>query len=111
MRNKIAIIGDKDSVLAFRAVGAEVFDATTKEQAQHLLKTLAEDDFAVILITENLAEQTFETLEKLKKRAYPIVVPIPDATGTNGFGIRGIKKDIEKAVGTDILFKEENNGR
>ena len=28
MRNKIAVIGDKDSVLAFKAVGADVFDAT-----------------------------------------------------------------------------------
>ena len=39
MYNKIAVIGDKDSVLAFKSVGVEVFDATTAEQTQSLIKS------------------------------------------------------------------------
>ena len=42
MPSKIAVIGDKDSVLAFKAVGVEVFDATTDEQSTSLIKKLSQ---------------------------------------------------------------------
>ena len=43
MVNKIAVIGDKDSVLAFKSVGVEVFDATTAAQAKNLIRQLSEE--------------------------------------------------------------------
>lgn len=108
MLNKIAVIGDKDSVLAFKAVGVEVFDATTPDQATQLIKKLTNDQYAVVMITEQLAELIPDTLKKAKTRAYPIVLPIPTSKGSTGFGMQGIKKDVEKAIGTDILFNKED---
>ena len=108
MLNKIAVIGDKDSVLAFKAVGVEVFDATTPDQATQLIKKLTTEQYAVVMITEQLAELIPDTLKKAKPRAYPIVLPIPTSKGSTGFGMLGIKKDVEKAIGTDILFNKED---
>ncbi len=103
---KIAVIGDKNSIFAFRAVGAETFDATDQYQAIELLRTLSKGDYAVIFITEDIAEKISDTLDKLKSRPYPAVIPIPSATGSNGYAIRSIKKDVEKAIGADILFDD-----
>ncbi|MBQ2804502.1 MAG: V-type ATP synthase subunit F [Clostridia bacterium] len=106
MVNKIAVIGDKDSVLAFKSVGVEVFDATTAEQAQDLVKKLSQGQYAVVLIAETLAVQIPETLAKAKTRAFPAVVPIPTTAQSNGFGMQGIKADVEKAIGVDIIFNK-----
>ena len=38
---KCAVIGDRDSVLLFKAVGIEVFDVTDGEQANKVLHRLA----------------------------------------------------------------------
>ena len=107
MPNKIAVIGDKDSVLAFKAVGVEVFDAVTAEEAQHLIKKLSQGDYAVVFIAEDLAEQIPETLQKAKLQTYPAVVPIPTTNEPTGFGLSGIKSDVEKAIGVDIIFNKE----
>lgn len=101
---KIAVIGDRDSILAFRAVGAETFSVANSFEANDLLKKLSKGDYAVIFISEDIAKTVEETLAKLKTRAYPSVIPIPASSGASGFGMAGLKKDMEKAIGVDILF-------
>ncbi len=108
MPDKIAVIGDKDSVLAFKAVGVEVFDATTAEQAVALLKKMTAERYAVVFIAESLAEQIPETLAKAKLQTYPAVVPIPTGRTPSGFGMQGIKSDVEKAIGVDVIFNKED---
>lgn len=100
---KIAVIGDKDSILAFKAIGASAFVANDNFQANDLLRKLSKEDYAVIFITEELAETIEDTLIKLKAKPYPAVIPIPSQKGSNGFGMRGVRKDVEKAIGADIL--------
>ena len=46
-------------------------------------------------------------LKRYKTRPYPVVVPIPSAEGNTGFGMSGIKSDVEKAIGSDIVFGKE----
>lgn len=104
---KIAVIGDKDSILAFKAIGAEVFTANNSFEANDLLKKLSKGDYAVIFITEQIAEEIKDTLVKMKTKAFPSVIPIPSSSGSNGFGMAGLKKDVEKAIGADILFNKE----
>ena len=100
--NKIAVIGDKDSILAFKAVGADVFPIRNYFDAAETLKKLARS-YAVIFITEEIAENVSEIIARYKTRPYPAVKPIPGAQGSNGFGMNGISRNVEKAIGTDIL--------
>ncbi len=108
MYNRVGVIGDKDSVLAFKSVGVEVFDATTAEEAHRLIKKLTQEQFAVIFVTETLAADIPDVLAKAKTRPFPAVVPIPTSAFSNGLGMRGIKSDVEKAIGADILFNKED---
>ena len=104
--NKIAVIGDKDSVLAFKALGVDVYDAKNTFAAQETLKKLARD-YSVIFITEDIAESIADIVARYKTRAYPAVIPIPSAKGSTGFGMKGLSKDVEKALGADILFENK----
>ena len=106
MRNdKIAVIGDKDSILAFKAVGADVFPVSSDEDAEEKLKKAARS-YPIIFITENIAERVPEIIARYKTRPYPAVIPIPGATGSTGLGMRGISENVEKAIGSDILNKK-----
>lgn len=105
--HKIGVIGDKDSVLGFKAIGLYVFPVATTEQAENTLKKLAKDDFAVILITEQVAMQIPETINRYKTTPFPVVIPIPNNSGSTGFGIRNVKADVEKAIGADIIFNDK----
>jgi len=100
---KIAAIGDRGSVLAFRTLGVETFVAAEAAQADEMLKKLAKEQYAVIFITEDLAAAIPDTLRVLKTRPYPVVVPIPAAAGaTAGFARESLRKDVERALGTNI---------
>lgn len=104
---KIAVIGDKDSVLGFKTIGVDIFPATTGERALKVLKKLADEEYGVIFITEELAAEIADVIEDLKKRFLPAVVLIPNSQGTKGIGIEQIKRNVEKAIGADILFRKE----
>lgn len=100
---KLAVMGDIDSVLAFKAVGAETFEADEKDAKSVLRGLVKKDEYAIIFVTEQLAAAMPEELEELKSLTYPCVIPIPSCLGTNGYGMASIKKDVEKAIGADIL--------
>ena len=103
---KIAIIGDRDSVLGFMALGFATFEAQSAEEAGKLLHNVARDEsYAVIFIVENYAEQLSEAMAKYKDMPLPAVVSIPGRAGSNGFGMNSIRSAVERAVGADIIFK------
>ena len=100
---KIAAVGDKDSVLAFKAAGTETFIADSPAQADTIVKKLAKEQYSVIFITESLAAAIPATLNVLKTRPSPAVAAIPAASGeAGGFARESLQKDIEKAVGASV---------
>lgn len=103
---KIAIIGDRDSVLGFMALGFATYEAENAETAAKILHTIARDEgYAVIFIVEDLAKNMVEDMLKYKDEPLPAIVPIPGRAGTDGFGMNNIKSAVERAVGADIIFK------
>jgi len=107
MRNGIAVVGDKDSVLAFKAIGIDVYPVADDEQkAREVVHSLART-YSIIYVTEKVASQIQPLIKRYLARPYPVIVPIPSAQGSTGFGMEGIKMNVEKAIGADILFDKE----
>ena len=104
---KLAVIGDKDSVLGFTTLGVTVFPVTGAESALAVLKKLVAENYGVIFITEELAGEMADTVSELSKRFMPSVVLIPNSKGSLGMGMQKIKENVEKAIGADILFRKE----
>ena len=101
---KMAVIGDKDSVMLFKAVGIDVFYETDGEKANRQIKQLARDGYGVIYLTETWYPLCADAIETFKPEPYPAIIPIPDVHGSKGTGIRNLKEYVETAVGVDILF-------
>ena len=110
MKGKMAIIGDGDSVLAFKAGGVDAFSADDAEKTENLIKKLAKE-YQIIFITDVLAKQASEVIKRYDASTFPIILSIPSKDGSNGFGMDGIKKAMEKALGVDILFNTENSAK
>ncbi len=106
MKGKMAIIGDGDGVLVFRAAGMDAFRAERADEAVQLLKKLA-TDYQVIFVTDVLAEQMREEIAAYDGAAYPIVLAVPSASGGNGYGAAMLRNYSERALGMDILPRKE----
>ncbi|MDQ2085127.1 V-type ATP synthase subunit F [Herbivorax sp. ANBcel31] len=104
---KIGVIGDKDSIMGFKAVGISTFPVSTPLEAQETLEKIADDEYAVVYITEQMAKDIVSTIEQYSERRFPAIIPIPGNAGSLGIGVQGVKKSVERAVGADILFKDE----
>lgn len=101
---KIAVLGDRDSIYGFAALGLETFPVTETEEAAKKLKSLAEGDYAVIYITEALQAKLETELDKYRTSHLPAIIPIPGVSGNTGMGMLNVKKSVEQAVGSDIIF-------
>lgn len=83
------------------------FPAESSEQAKNALHKLAQDDYAVIYITEQSATGLENEINQYQEKRFPAIILIPGVKGSLGIGMKGIKKTVEKAVGADILFQDE----
>ena len=100
---KIAVIGDKDSVLAFRALGVHVFTAIEGNDARRIIDKLAKEEYGIIFVTEQLAKGIPETIQRYNNEVIPAVILIPSNRGSLNIGLENINKNVEKAVGSNIL--------
>lgn len=103
---KVGVIGERDSVLGFRAVGFDAYPVVSREEASQRLAELADNGYAVIYITEQIASMITEDIERYRFSRFPAIVPIPGSQGSLGIGMNSVKKSVEKAVGADILFND-----
>ncbi len=101
--HKVAVVGDRDSVLGFRALGVKVFTALEATETRRIVDKLAKDNYGIIFITEQLAQLIPETIERYNNEITPAVILIPSNQGSLNIGLDRINKNVEKAVGSNIL--------
>ena len=97
---KIAVLGDYDSIFGFAALGLDTFAVQTREEAAEKLHQLAQGGYGIIYITEKLAAELTHEIEQVT----PAIIQIPGIAGNTGAGVAGVKKSVEQAVGSDIIF-------
>ena len=101
---KSAVIGDYDSIYGFATLGLSICPVKTREEARDKLRQLAEGEYGIIYITEKAAAELGSALEEYRERVLPAIIQIPGVSGNTGAGVEGVKKTVEQAVGSDILF-------
>ncbi len=100
---RIAVLGDKDSVLGFKALGLSTYPVDSADDARTTLHRIAKENFAVIYVTETLAVELEQDINRYKDELTPAIILIPGKEGSLGIGAANIKKAVERAVGADIL--------
>ena len=99
---KIAVLGDRDSVLGFKALGLDTFFVEEAEEARHTLHRVAKEEYAIVYVTEQLAQLIPADIARYKTETTPAVILIPGKTGSLGLGAQALQTAIERAVGADI---------
>lgn len=102
---KIAVLGERDSVYAFAALGVDVFFVSDELLAEKELKRLVENGYAVIFVAEPIAALLEEKIAFYQAQSTASIVPIPGVNGNTGLGMKNLQKCVEKAVGSDIISK------
>lgn len=100
---KIAVMGDYDSIYGFAALGLDTFPVTSGGEAAEKLPQLA-SEYGIIYLTEALAADIKHEIARYQDQIVPAIIQIPGVSGNTGSGVKGVKKSVEQAVGSDILF-------
>ena len=102
---KIAVIGARETVMGFKALGLEAFGVENAQEALAVLKKLTREsgDYAIIYIEENLALELEHEISRYKDNPTPAIILIPGREGSLGLGQNALKAAVERAVGTNIL--------
>lgn len=104
---KVAVLGDRDSIYGFAAIGLDTYPVDDTTKAARLLKDLADQQYAVIYITESLQSVLESEIDQYVSKPLPAIIPIPGVSGNTGMGMRNVKKSVERAVGSDIIFNND----
>ncbi len=100
---KIAVIGDRDSIYGFAALGLSIYPCDEAKNASKTLKQLVKENVGIIYITEKLYSELLEELEQYRDLMTPAIIPIPGVSGNTGIGMADVSRSVEKAVGSDII--------
>lgn len=104
--SNIAVIGDRDSILCFRAIGVQTCPVSDPAEARAAVRRLLGEKVSVIFITEQIAAGLKDLIDELAARTLPSVVLIPNNQGSLGLGMERIHQTVTRAVGADIFGKE-----
>jgi V/A-type H+-transporting ATPase subunit F len=98
------MIGDTATIRGFAALGVIGFAESDAPDVLALLARLAASgEYAIIFITERLAEPILSDIGKMTPGAIPAVVIVPDQGGARGIGFTRIRSAVEKALGIDLM--------
>ncbi|MDY4060294.1 MAG: V-type ATP synthase subunit F [Anaerovoracaceae bacterium] len=97
-------MGDRESVMSFKALGLDVFPCEAEEEARKILHEIAKDKYGIIYVTEDLIKSIEKDIDRYNDSIIPAIIPIPSRQGASGMGMMNVKKSVERAVGADILF-------
>ena len=96
---KIGVIGDLLTVNGFKALGLDTYSCVSTDNARRALKTMAQDNYAIIYITEQLAAELTDEIARYKDSVTPAVILIPGSDGSLGIGQNSLREAVERAVG------------
>jgi len=103
--NKMAAVGNKDTVQIFKSVGMDVYFETDADGLRDILRALVAREYAIVLIPEQDAEKVSDYLNIRSTHPYPIFLTVPDGVSNSGYSVEQAKRKMEKAMGTVGGFK------
>jgi len=108
---KIAVIGDRAAITGFHLAGVRTGRLVTdRESAKNAFaECTSREDIGILLVTEAVADMVPEEMHKLRsdRRIFPILVEIPNASGTKPGRTDYVQQLIRRAIGVDTFGSDE----
>jgi V/A-type H+-transporting ATPase subunit F len=108
---KIAAFGERDIMLIFKAIGADVYPVDSSagtEDAEAKLKGIIKEGYGIIFMTETIAAELDSTIKYYSNKISPSIVVIPGLGKRNNYAVNQLRTAIIKAVGADVMAEEKS---
>ncbi len=97
------MIGGFTSVAGFRAVGVDTYPVAVPQDGPQAWEALPRERYGVVIITEPVYEVLQERIAGFPgDEDLPVVLVVPAVSGSTGLGRTGVRKRVEKALGSVI---------
>lgn len=102
---KIAVVGGRETVMGFKALGLDVFPVSGDEDALSVFIKLTKENesYAIIYVEETFYKALSAEIDRFKDSPTPAVILIPGREGSLGLGQSALQSAVLRAVGSDIL--------
>lgn len=108
-KGKVAVIGEKDTVFAFKALGFKTYSPRHLEEAREILMNLEQDDVVLCFLHESYFEKLHAERKTLGKKFVPVVVGFSDYRKIADHMENMMREMAVKATGSDALVKRRGD--
>ena len=92
--HKIAVMGDRDSILGFKAIGFDVYPTEGQEEAGELARP--QDGYALIYITEDSGYQDLRRNFMIQEQLFSCDYSDSGDKRSSGYRNESVKESVEK---------------
>ena len=108
-KGKVAVIGEKDMIFGFKAMGFKTYSPRHLDEAREILKNLEQENVVLCFLHQSYFKTLQEEREALEKRFVPVVVGFSDYRKITDHLENMMKEMAVKATGSDALVKRRGN--
>ena len=102
---KIAVVGGRDTVLGFKALGLDTYPVSEDAEAKEVFSkiTAPDENYAVIYLEEKLSKTLSHEISRFTEKVTPAIILIPGRDGSQGLSLTALQNAVIRAIGADIL--------
>lgn len=104
----LAVIGDRATVQAFGALGVEAVAVDDAEGARQAVAQRLNARYGALFVTEPVWDAAAEHIAAAADEPIPAITVIPHAGGEGGAGEERLRRIIVKAVGSELVARDED---
>ena len=105
MFDKIAVMGDADLIMPFKALGLKVYTPRDIWEAKDILRKLEKEGVALCLIHHRFLEPLKKEIHELEKKFCPVIAGFSDYREASDLLKRKMKDLSIRATGSDSLAR------
>ena len=105
--SRLAIVGDAVSVAGFRPLGFATFVVERPAEAREHWHELSGGQYAIVFVTEPVYDAIADLVAETADSPVPAVTVVPGAGSAGGVGGAKLEKAIERALGTKMPTRED----
>ena len=99
---KIGILGERESIAVFHALGMDIFCVRTEQEACSAFGKMLDLDYAVIYLEEKWLAPLRMQVDACAARELPAVVLLPSKRDKASAALAALDEAVKRAVGADI---------
>ncbi|MFH1422315.1 MAG: V-type ATP synthase subunit F [Planctomycetota bacterium] len=107
--SKIFIIGDRDKIFPFKAVGAKLLPVSTAEESHKVWHELkSEKEKFLAFLTPEAYALGHKEVNAVREKGINTIIVLPFAVGDSEPGLEEMRTQLARAIGVDLIGKKSS---